>query len=118
MSYVALQIHFPRNAILAALLYSGFISSTILTTSIQKFSRIPLWCKNYVFLYDNQLRFPDYNKYANVLQKSHLAEDNDLSVHEIMILRGYAQLSSSKVLHFLVKKVNLYKCVVKNHLIF
>ena len=51
---------FPRNAILAALLYSGFISSTILTIGIQKSSRLPLGCKKIAFLHDNRLRFPDY----------------------------------------------------------
>ena len=52
-------IFFPQNAILAALLYSGFISSTILTISIQKSSGIPLGCKIFVFLHDNRLGFPN-----------------------------------------------------------
>ena len=51
---------FQRNAILVALLYSGFISSTILTISIKNFSRIPFGCKKCVFLHDTRLWFPDY----------------------------------------------------------
>ena len=43
----------PQNAIQAALLYSGFISSTILSISIQKSSCIPLGCKRFAFLHDN-----------------------------------------------------------------
>ena len=38
-----------KYAILAAMLYSGFISCTILTISIQKSSRIPLGCIFCVF---------------------------------------------------------------------
>ena len=61
MTYVAYKkCIFPRNAILVALLYSGFISSTILTISIQNSSRIPFRCKKCVFLHDTRLWFPDY----------------------------------------------------------
>ena len=50
---------FRRNAILVALLYSGFISSTIQTISIQNSNRIPFGCKTCVFLNDTWLWFPD-----------------------------------------------------------
>ena len=60
---------FQRNAILVALLYSGFISSTILTISIKNFSRIPFGCKKCVFLHDTRLWFPDYMTLAFWLQK-------------------------------------------------
>ena len=61
MNYVANKnACFPRNAILVALLYSSFISSTILTISIQNSSRIPFGCKKCVFLHDTRLWFPDY----------------------------------------------------------
>ena len=62
MTYVAYKkIIFPRNAILVALLYSGFISSTIKTISIQNSSCIPFGCKKCVFLHDTRLWFPDYS---------------------------------------------------------
>ena len=49
-----------RNAIRAALLYSGFNQlGTILTISIQKFSRIPPGAQFLRILNDTRLRFPD-----------------------------------------------------------
>ena len=59
--YVAYKnAFFLQNAILVALLYSGFISSTIQTISIQNSNRIPFGCKKCVFLHDTRLWFPDY----------------------------------------------------------
>ena len=48
----------------SALLYSGFISSTIQTINIQNSNRIPFGCKKYVFLHDTQLWFPDYKAFS------------------------------------------------------
>ena len=63
MTYVAYKkCIFPRNAILVALLYSGFISSTIKTISIQNSIRIPFGCKKCLFLHDTRLWFPDYSE--------------------------------------------------------
>ena len=65
MTYVAYKkCIFPRNAILVALLYSGFISSTIYTISIQNSSRILFGCKKCVFLHDTGLWFPDYKLFC------------------------------------------------------
>ena len=56
MTYVAYKkCIFSGNAILVTLLYSGFISSTIETISVQNSSRIPFGCKKCVFLHDPRL---------------------------------------------------------------
>ena len=80
MTHVAYKkMHFPRNAILVALLYSGFISRTIKTISIQNSSRIPFGCKKCVFLHDTRLWFPDYM----IFHENRLLADDS---HEISYL--------------------------------
>ena len=69
---------FPRNAILPTLLHSDFISSTILSIRIQISSRIPLGCKNFAFLHDNLLRFPDYQRRANIVKLANGIADTSL----------------------------------------
>ena len=65
LTYVAYKkCIFPQNEILVALLYSGFISSTIQTISIQNSSRIPFGCKTCEFLHDTRLWFPDFSQLA------------------------------------------------------
>ena len=56
---------FPRDAIRVALLYSGFISGNIKAFRKQKFSRIPLGCKGYVFLEIRDLGSPTIYVYYN-----------------------------------------------------
>ena len=58
---------FPRNAIRVALLYNGFMLTDIQAFHIQKFSRISLGCKNFVFLHDTQFGFPDYDAEVSII---------------------------------------------------